>query len=199
MITIAITLIKAKPQKHLVIAIQKSIYGIGARRAQNLVIDLTGRLDIPIKIFTSQHFRWFTIQCLKKAFILNIHLKFLKRSNIKRLKLLKCYRGLRHKQYLPVHGQRTKSNAITSRYLGSGSFDYIPKRPTIFLKKINSYIKRDTGLKKQSEIRYKKLLQQNFSMFQKQYSKLANFLNKKGKLGVFNKFIKVNKKNLNVN
>lgn len=36
-------------------------------------------------------------------------------GNIKRLKDIKTYRGLRHMRNLPVHGQRTKSNARTKR------------------------------------------------------------------------------------
>jgi len=36
-------------------------------------------------------------------------------GNIKRLKDIKSYRGIRHSQNLPVHGQRTKTNARTRR------------------------------------------------------------------------------------
>lgn len=35
--------------------------------------------------------------------------------NIKRLKEINCYRGLRHKRGLPVRGQRTKTNARTRK------------------------------------------------------------------------------------
>jgi small subunit ribosomal protein S13 len=35
--------------------------------------------------------------------------------NIKRLMDLGCYRGLRHRKGLPVHGQRTKTNARTRK------------------------------------------------------------------------------------
>jgi len=31
--------------------------------------------------------------------------------NIKRLSEIGCYRGVRHRRHLPVHGQRTKTNA----------------------------------------------------------------------------------------
>ncbi|MEO6761317.1 MAG: 30S ribosomal protein S13 [Candidatus Saccharimonadales bacterium] len=36
-------------------------------------------------------------------------------GNIKRLKDINSYRGIRHKQNLPGHGQRTKTNARTRR------------------------------------------------------------------------------------
>lgn len=35
--------------------------------------------------------------------------------NIKRLMEIGCYRGLRHRRNLPVHGQRTRTNARTRR------------------------------------------------------------------------------------
>ena len=45
-------------------------------------------------------------------------------GNIKRLKEINSYRGLRHKANLPAHGQRTKTNARTKRgkkiTMGSG-------------------------------------------------------------------------------
>ena len=40
--------------------------------------------------------------------------------NIKRLMDLGCYRGMRHRRHLPVHGQGTKTNARTRKG---------PKRP----------------------------------------------------------------------
>ena len=42
--------------------------------------------------------------------------------NIKRLMDLGCYRGMRHRRHLPVHGQRTKTNARTRKG---------PKRPFV--------------------------------------------------------------------
>ena len=35
--------------------------------------------------------------------------------NIKRLQEIGCYRGIRHRKGLPVHGQRTKNNARTRK------------------------------------------------------------------------------------
>ena len=36
-------------------------------------------------------------------------------QNVKRLMEIGCYRGLRHRRGLPVHGQRTKTNARTRK------------------------------------------------------------------------------------
>ncbi len=46
--------------------------------------------------------------------------------NIKRLKDINCYRGLRHRRNLPARGQRTKTNARTRKG---------PKKGAIALKK----------------------------------------------------------------
>lgn len=35
--------------------------------------------------------------------------------NIKRLKEIRSYRGIRHEKHLPMHGQRTKTNSRTVR------------------------------------------------------------------------------------
>ena len=35
--------------------------------------------------------------------------------NIKRLQEIGCYRGIRHRKNLPVHGQRTRTNARQKR------------------------------------------------------------------------------------
>ena len=37
------------------------------------------------------------------------------RQNIQRLIEINCYRGVRHRRGLPVHGQRTKTNARTRK------------------------------------------------------------------------------------
>lgn len=37
------------------------------------------------------------------------------RDNIERLKMIRCYRGIRHILNLPVRGQRTRTNARTKR------------------------------------------------------------------------------------
>ncbi len=36
-------------------------------------------------------------------------------QNVKRLMEIGCYRGMRHRRGLPVHGQRTKTNARTRK------------------------------------------------------------------------------------
>jgi len=49
-------------------------------------------------------------------------------QNIKRLVDIGCYRGLRHKMGLPVHGQRTRSNGRTRKGPRGNMFKKTKKR-----------------------------------------------------------------------
>ena len=49
--------------------------------------------------------------------------------NIKRLMDLGCYRGLRHRKGLPVHGQRTHTNARTRKGPRKGMLSRRPAGP----------------------------------------------------------------------
>ncbi|MBT5808587.1 30S ribosomal protein S13 [Candidatus Uhrbacteria bacterium] len=52
---------------------------------------------------------------LEKNYRLEGDLRRDKLSNIKRLREINAYRGLRHAKHLPVRGQRTKTNSRTVR------------------------------------------------------------------------------------
>ena len=49
--------------------------------------------------------------------IINDDLKKLNYDNKKRLITIKCYKGFRHEENLPVRGQRTQTNARTQKRL----------------------------------------------------------------------------------
>jgi len=55
------------------------------------------------------------IRLVIETMVLEGDLKRETASNIKRLKDIKAYRGVRHMRGLPVRGQRTKSNSRTRR------------------------------------------------------------------------------------
>lgn len=90
------------------------IYGIGRTSSREIL----SRLNINPDTKTEQ---------LTEAEINNIRriidgdhkvegeLRSLVSMNIKRLMDLGCYRGLRHRKSLPVHGQRTHTNARTRK------------------------------------------------------------------------------------
>ena len=90
------------------------IYGIGttsARRAcdgtdiarDTKVRDLTDEEIARLRGFIDQNFR------------IEGDLRRERSQNIKRLMEIGCYRGLRHRRGLPVHGQRTHTNARTRK------------------------------------------------------------------------------------
>ena len=90
------------------------IYGIGRKTAQK-ILEATGvDPDIRVRDLTEEQ------EALLRDYIdKNIQVEGdLRRevsSNIKRLMDIGCYRGLRHRRGLPVHGQRTHTNARTRK------------------------------------------------------------------------------------
>ncbi len=99
-----------------------AIYGIGRSRA-HFILDKAG-VDYGIKpkdLTTEDENK---IRTEVEAFKLEADLKREIGTNIKRLKDIKCYRGVRHTKRLPVRGQRTKTNARTlkgvKKTMGSG-------------------------------------------------------------------------------
>ncbi|PIU78573.1 MAG: 30S ribosomal protein S13 [Candidatus Moranbacteria bacterium CG_4_10_14_3_um_filter_44_15] len=52
---------------------------------------------------------------IEKNFTIEGELKHQKQMNIKRLKDISCYRGIRHTKGLPARGQKTKTNTRTVR------------------------------------------------------------------------------------
>jgi len=52
---------------------------------------------------------------IEKDYVVEGELKQKIFRNIKRLKDIRCYRGIRHKLGLPVRGQRTRTNAVTRK------------------------------------------------------------------------------------
>ena len=80
------------------------IYGIGRTSAKKILEMAQINPDIRVKDLTEdQHF---AIEGdLRREVALNI----------KRLTEIGCYRGVRHRRGLPVHGQRTKTNARTRK------------------------------------------------------------------------------------
>jgi len=54
-------------------------------------------------------------QIIDRSYIIGGQLRRQVAQNISRLKEINCYRGMRHKRGLPVHGQCTQSNARTRK------------------------------------------------------------------------------------
>ena len=90
------------------------VYGIGATRAKE-ILEKTGiDPDIRVKDLTADQEAQLR-EVIEKNYIIEGDLRRETAMNIKRLSEIGCYRGLRHRRGLPVHGQRTKTNARTRK------------------------------------------------------------------------------------
>ncbi len=102
------------------------VYGIGIPTSQKILHDLKISPDTRVKDLSEKeqdalrdYIRKYKVEGDLRREIL---------GNIKRLKEIKSWRGLRHEKHLPVRGQRTKTNSRTVRgnkrvTLGSGRKD----------------------------------------------------------------------------
>jgi small subunit ribosomal protein S13 len=99
-------------QKHTVIALT-SIYGIGPTRAKQICEASGVAPDAKIKDLSEQEVELLRAEVGK--FTVEGDLRREVYMDIKRLKDLGCYRGVRHRRGLPVRGQRTKTNARTRK------------------------------------------------------------------------------------
>ncbi len=90
------------------------IFGIGRTKA----VEILGKVGIPAERRVSQ-LTDDEILRIREVIDRDYHVEGdLRREvsmNIKRLMDLGCYRGLRHRKGLPVHGQRTHTNARTRK------------------------------------------------------------------------------------
>ena len=90
------------------------IYGIGPARAAKVLADTGINPDIRVKDLTEEQEAQLR-DVIEHNYIIEGDLRRETAMNIKRLNEIGCYRGLRHRRGLPVHGQRTKTNARTRK------------------------------------------------------------------------------------
>ena len=90
------------------------IYGIGATRAKEILAKTGIDADIRVKDLTDDQEAQLR-EVIEKQYLIEGDLRRSVAMNIKRLSEIGCYRGLRHRKGLPVHGQRTKTNARTRK------------------------------------------------------------------------------------
>jgi small subunit ribosomal protein S13 len=99
--------------KRVVVALTY-IYGIGSHSAQNICEKAGINPDTRVKSLLEEQgikLRGIIENEYKVEGELRTELSF----NIKRLIDINCYRGKRHRLNLPVHGQRTRTNARTRK------------------------------------------------------------------------------------
>ncbi len=107
-----ITGINIPDNKHTVIAL-RSIYGIGATRAQQICSSSGISPETKIRELSEADLE--KLRGEVGSFTVEGDLRREVSMNIKRLMDLACYRGMRHRRGLPVNGQRTKTNARTRK------------------------------------------------------------------------------------
>ncbi len=99
------------------------IYGVGATTSRNILATTGVNPDTRVKDLTEAEVTKLR-DLIDKTYRVEGDLQREVAANIRRLKEINSYRGLRHKAGLPVHGQRTKTNARTKRgkkvTMGSG-------------------------------------------------------------------------------
>ncbi len=90
------------------------IYGIGRTRSQNTLAK--AQVDVNTRVRDLSEDEVGRLRAIiESEFKVEGDLRREVNMNIKRLREIGCYRGIRHRRSLPVRGQRTKTNARTRR------------------------------------------------------------------------------------
>ncbi|MGD0465652.1 MAG: 30S ribosomal protein S13 [Gammaproteobacteria bacterium] len=105
-------------KKHIRIALL-SIFGIGLTRAMEICRKIGVDPTTKVSDLTEQAVK--AIQQIVSEFQVEGDLRRKVAMDLKRLKDIKCYRGIRHRRRLPVRGQRTRTNARTAKGRKRGS------------------------------------------------------------------------------
>jgi small subunit ribosomal protein S13 len=90
-----------------------TLFGVGRSRAKKILDEV--KVDWGTKAKDLSAAKENEIKKIIEGLKIEGDLKREVSGNIKRLKDIKCYRGLRHARSLPVRGQRTKTNSRTRR------------------------------------------------------------------------------------
>jgi small subunit ribosomal protein S13 len=90
------------------------IYGIGIVSAQNILKQANINPDIRTKDLTDENVIKIR-EVLENNYQVESDLKRKISLNLKRLSEINCFRGRRHRNQLPVRGQRTRTNARARR------------------------------------------------------------------------------------
>lgn len=90
------------------------LYGVGRVNVIKILKDANITPDRRVKTLTDEEISHIA-RVIDKGYEVEGDLRRAIGENIKRLRELGAYRGLRHAKGLPAHGQRTRSNARTKR------------------------------------------------------------------------------------
>ncbi len=90
------------------------LYGIGLTRSHEILAATKINPDTRVKDLTEAEVAALR-EFISKNYVLEGDLRREQQLNIKRLIEIGCYRGMRHRRNLPVHGQRTRTNSRTRK------------------------------------------------------------------------------------
>lgn len=90
------------------------IYGIGKPTSQQILTETSINPDTRVRDLSETEVAELR-RIIGRDLVVEGDLRREVALNIKRLTEIGCYRGLRHRRHLPVHGQRTKTNARTRK------------------------------------------------------------------------------------
>ena len=90
------------------------IYGVGRSTANKLLSEVGISPDTYVRDLTEEEVVKLR-DAIDGSLMVEGDLRRERSQNIKRLQEIGCYRGLRHRRGLPVHGQNTKTNARTRK------------------------------------------------------------------------------------
>ncbi len=90
------------------------IFGIGATRAKEIVDKANIDPEQRIRELSDAELGRIR-EIVDRDYLVEGDLRRVVRGNIQRLIDINCYRGQRHRRNLPMHGQRTRTNARTRR------------------------------------------------------------------------------------
>jgi len=90
------------------------IFGVGRSRSKNILRAAGVDAGTRVKDLTESEVARLR-EVIERDYKVEGDLRREVQMNIKRLIEIGCYRGLRHRVGLPVHGQRTRTNARTRR------------------------------------------------------------------------------------
>jgi small subunit ribosomal protein S13 len=90
------------------------IHGIGRAKSREAVSAVGVRPETRVRELTEDEISRLR-DYIDRHFTVEGDLRREVNLNIKRLMEIGCYRGMRHRRGLPVHGQRTRTNARTRR------------------------------------------------------------------------------------
>jgi len=90
------------------------LFGLGPTRSRKILSATGINPDTRVKDLTESEVNTIR-EYIAKNWKIEGDLRRQEQMNIKRLVEIGCYRGLRHRRNLPVHGQRTRTNSRTRK------------------------------------------------------------------------------------